>query len=126
MKRLEPESLRLVEANSQVSKHFSRAGWLNCIKKFQGYDIELTYHFILSLSGNMVTVKGLSFWVTEDSIAEAIEVPRGGEAWFKNAAITEVDMNNFVKPKHRNSSWSERFPKDYLTDEWNTIERIVR
>ena len=122
MKRLEPESPRLVKTNSQVSKHFSRAGWLNCIKKFQGYDIELTYHFILSLSGNTVTVKGLSFRVIEYSIAEAIEVPRGGEAWLKNVFVTEVDMNKFVKPKHRNSSWSEGFPREYLTDEWNAVE----
>ncbi len=124
VKRLEPESPRLVEANSQVSKHFARVGWLNCIRKFQGYDIELTYHFIL-LSGNTVTVKGLSFRVTEDSTVEAIEVPSGGEAWFKNAAVTEVDMNKFVKPKHRNSSWSEGFPREYLTDEWNVVERLV-
>ena len=125
-KRLEPESSRLVETNEQVSKRFAEAGWLNCIRKFQGHDIEATYHFILSLNGSSVTVKGVSFRVTEDSIAEAIEVPRGGEAWFKNAAVTEIDMNKFVRPKFRNTKWAAGFPREYLTEEWNSVERITR
>ena len=60
-KRLEPESPRLVEANSQVCRRFAEAGWLKCLKKFQGHDLEVTYHFILSLSGNTMTVKGIKF-----------------------------------------------------------------
>ncbi len=83
----------------------------------------MTYHFILSLSGNTVNVKGFSFRVTKDLIAEAIEVPRGEEAWFKNAVVTEIDMNRFVKSKHRDSSWSIGFPRECLTDEWNAMER---
>lgn len=125
-KRLEPESPRLVETNDQVRDHFAHAGWSECIRKFQGFDTEVTEQFILSLNGNTVTVKDFSFRISEDFISEAIGVPRQGEAWFKNAALTEVDLNHFMKPEHENPPWALGFPREFLTYEWNAVDRTVR
>jgi hypothetical protein len=56
--------------------------------------------------------------VTEESIALSCNLPSDGEKWLKNKLITNGDVNQFLKPDHRDPNWAKGIPKDWIVDEW--------
>jgi hypothetical protein len=56
--------------------------------------------------------------VTEESIATACNLPIDDEMWFKNKLITGGDVNQFLKPEHRDLNWAKGIPRDWIVDEW--------
>ena len=71
-------------------------------------------------------VRGLRFPVTEATISEATGIPCTRDRWFKNVAFLDIDLNVFINPEHQNPPWSTGFPRGFLLDKWNTVERFVR
>jgi hypothetical protein len=55
---------------------------------------------------------------TEESIVVACNLPTDGERWFKNKLITGGDVNQFLKPEHRDPNWAKGIPRDWIADEW--------
>lgn len=126
VKRLELENPSLIKSKVEVRKKFPDTGWLDCIRRFYGHNIEVSSQFILSFKDDVVKVRGLRFLVTEAIISEAMGIPCTRDRWFKNAAFSYIDLNVFIKPEHQNPPWSTGFPQGFLLDKWNTVERFVR
>ena len=56
--------------------------------------------------------------ITEESIVAACNLSFDGEKWFKNKLIIGGDVNQFLKPEHRDPNWAKGIPKDWIVDEW--------
>jgi hypothetical protein len=56
--------------------------------------------------------------VIEESIATTCNLPTDGEKWFRNKLITGGDVNQFLKPEHRDPNWAKGIPRDWIVDEW--------
>jgi len=79
--RHEPETYADLEALPEYKatrEIFKQAGWEPFLKKFNGYDDAITLQFTLHFDGETAMVGGLEFRVTEEFIAEAIELPTTG------------------------------------------------
>jgi hypothetical protein len=74
--------------------------------------------FAESFNGQWAQVANLVMQVTEDSIEVACNLPTDGERWFKNKLITGGDVNQFLKPEHRDPNWAKVIPRDWIVDEW--------
>jgi hypothetical protein len=55
---------------------------------------------------------------TEESIVAACNLPIDGERLFKNKLITGGDVNQFLKPEHRDPNWAKGILMDSIVDEW--------
>jgi hypothetical protein len=63
-------------------------------------------------------IANLVMQVTKESIAAACNLPHDGEKWFKNKLITGGDVNQFLKPEHKDPNWAKGIPRDWIVDEW--------
>jgi len=82
--RTEPVGAKYMEAYPQLKEMLQKARLLNFIEKFDGYHKEITKPFARSFNGTEVEIGDIKFVVTKSYIAEATELPRLGERWFKN------------------------------------------
>ena len=57
---------------------FKKAGWEPFLKKFDGYNDAITLQFALHFDGETTKVGEFEFGVTEEFIAEAIQLPTTG------------------------------------------------
>ena len=77
--RIEPIGIKYLEGYPQVKGLLQRVGWLNFVKKFNGFHKEITKSFSRSFDGSEVEIGDIKFTITESFIAEATELPRRGE-----------------------------------------------
>ena len=84
---------------SACTELFIRAGWHSFLTNLQGHDDAVSLQFTLGFDGNTAKVGSLVFQVTEESIAQAIGLPRTGDRCFKNFRLPRKDYNCVFKPK---------------------------
>jgi hypothetical protein len=94
---------KYLEGYPQVRELLQQAGWLNFIEKIDGFHKEITKSFARSFDGAEVEIGDIKFTITKSFLAEAIELPRKGEWWFKNKEF-------------HNESWKEIL--ENLGDSW--------
>ena len=81
--RFEPNDCIMIDASSSLLKSLQRVGWYDFIKKFQGYNLEVSRQFAATFDGHKAVIGSLELPVTQESIAEATSLPNLGEEWFK-------------------------------------------
>ena len=72
-----------------------------------------------------VDFDSLSFEVSEASIAEASGLSTEGDQWFKKFPF-EVDLNQFLLPRHENLDWSKAIHQSQLKEKWREILSIIQ
>ena len=82
--RAEPIGEKFMEGQPQLKQTLQKTGWLKFIEIFYGYHKEITKSFARSFDATEVEIGDIKFVVTKYYIAEATELPRLGERWFKN------------------------------------------
>ena len=68
----------------QIREMLQQVGWLQFLENFNGFHKEVTKTFAWSFNGSEVEIGDVKFIIIESFIAEAAELPRQGERWFKN------------------------------------------
>jgi hypothetical protein len=116
--RKEPEGPEVMEAYEDCRHIFDRAGWYLFCTKLDGRHYGAARAFVESFNGQWARIANLVMQVTEESIAIACNLPTDGEQWFKNKLITGGDVNQFLKPEHRDPNWAKGIPRDWIVDEW--------
>ena len=81
--RIEPDDCILVDSDDALRQKLQKVGWLNFIKKFHGYNLEVAKQFAATFDGKTAVVGNLELQVTKQSIAEATGLMDEGEEWFK-------------------------------------------
>jgi hypothetical protein len=99
--RHEPETYVDLEAlpeHKATKEIFKRAGWEPFLRKFNGYNDAITLQFALHFDGETAKVGGLEFRVTEEFIAEAVELPTTGQRWMKGQPVDKELCVKLLKP----------------------------
>jgi hypothetical protein len=105
---------------------FKQAGWESFLKKFNGYDDAITLQFALHFDGETAKVGGLEFRVTEEFIAEAIELPTTGQRWMKGQPVDKELCAQLLKPQYRNMKWTEGTSRAWLEPQWVQVLIILQ
>jgi hypothetical protein len=127
--RHEPETYADLEALPEYKatrEIFKQAGWEPFLKKFNGYDDAITLQFALHFNGETAKVGGLEFRVTEEFIAEAIELPTTGQRWTKGQPVDKELCAQLLKPQYRNTKWTEGTSRAWLEPQWAQLLIILQ
>jgi hypothetical protein len=73
--RPEPQDLVLINEDSNVRAYFEQVGCMHYCEKIQGYNVKLAEQFALKFNGFCVIIAGITFWVTEETLSVAMEIP---------------------------------------------------
>jgi len=125
--RAEPEAPKFIEGYPQVKDILKKARWLRFIQKFKGYHREVTKAFARSFDGLEVEIGDLKFTVTEASIAAAIELPQGGERWFKNQSIGDEAWRVILRdPGMDVTIFKKGILVHVLKEEWASLLLVIQ
>ena len=73
----------MIDSNDTLFHKLQQVGWLNFIKKFHGYNLEVASQFVATFDGKKAVVGSLELHVNKQSIAEATKLIGEGKEWFK-------------------------------------------
>jgi hypothetical protein len=127
--RHEPETYANLETLPEYKatrEIFKQAGWEPFLKKFNGYDDAITLQFALHFDGETSKVGGLEFRVTEEFIAEAIELPTTGQRWAKGKLVDKELCAQLLKPQYRNTKWTEGTSRAWIGPQWAHLLIILQ
>jgi len=97
--RFEPDDCIYVDASSSLQEKLQQVSWYDFIKKFRGYNLEVSRQFAATFDGHGAVIGGFEFPVTQESIAEATSLPNLGEEWFKGKYNREAfTWHKFFRP----------------------------
>ena len=89
------------------------------MEKFNGFHKEVTNTFARSFNGSEVEIGDVKFTSTESFIAEAAELPRQGERWFKNKEFHNEAWRQMLKtPSMDISVFKKGIPSSALKNKW--------
>jgi hypothetical protein len=127
--RHEPETYADLEALPEYGATrdiFKQAGWEPFLKKFDGYNDAITLQFALHFEGGTAKVGELEFEVTEEFIAEAIQLPTTGQRWTKGQPVDKKLCAQLLKPQYRETKWSEGTSRSWLEPQWAQVLVILQ
>jgi hypothetical protein len=127
--RHEPETYADLEALPEYGATkdiFKQAGWEPFLRKFDGYNDAITLQFALHFDGETAKVGELEFGVTEEFIAEAIQLPATGQRWTKGPLVDKELYAQLLKPQYRNTKWSEGTSRTWLEPQWAQVLIILQ
>jgi hypothetical protein len=127
--RHEPETYADLEALPEykaTKEIFKQAGWEPFLRKFNGYNDAITLQFALHFDGETAKVGGLEFRVTEEFIAEAVELPTTGQRWMKGQPVDKELCVQLLKPQYRTTKWTEGTSRAWLEPQWAQLLIILQ
>jgi hypothetical protein len=91
-----------LHSHPEVQKHFSDAGCMTYVEKFQErYHQAIAETFAKSYDGKKVAKGYLELIVDEASFSSATGLPRTGQSWFKATVTKNLDFRSYLKTKFR-------------------------
>lgn len=123
--RFEPEGSELLAADQETTQFIDRAEWGKFFDSFSGHNIEVTRRFSLSLKGRVAQIGDLQLVLSEDFIAQATELPRTGEKWFKKGKVNKTKWKQFLLPLPGDFDDTFGFPVKLLKPQWMPLFRLI-
>ena len=114
--RAEPTDVGWMEKFPGCVELFQQAGWLEFIKRIDGYNTEVSYKFAQCYNQDMVVFDTLKFRLTVDLVAEATGIKNEGEMWFKKLPVT-FDAQMYLLP-NVTLDWSKGILIQKFRSEW--------
>ena len=100
-KRFELDSMDKLLANNEAYKIFHHAGWHRFFCRLQGYDLTIAKEFAHTFVQDSMTIRGITFPVTVQTVAIITDLPQIGELYFHTAStwVTELKTGrtNFLQ-----------------------------
>lgn len=106
--RSESLSLQEIERTAEYRNSLTllqESGFLPFLQNFNGFDMAVVLEFTRTFKEGQVRVGSLEFKVTEESIAQATDLPLIGEHWFKNEQLAKKQWHWFVFEKKIKVDW---------------------
>ena len=107
--RSEPVGTKYLEGYPQIREMLQQARWLQFLEKFNGFHKEVIKKFARSFNGAEVEIGDIEFTITEAFIAEATELPRQGERWFKNREFHNEAWRQILNTSYGCFHFHERY-----------------
>jgi hypothetical protein len=93
--RVEPNGPQTLLLYDDVNEDLKSQGWVDFLKKFQGYKLQVAQKFTLSSDGCRAKVGDVQIEIIEEFLSEATSLPLTGQKWFKNSELDEVPWGLF-------------------------------
>ena len=61
----------------------------------------------------------------EALIAQATDLPRTGENWFKTTITKDVEFRSYMKPKHKKIVWKKSIPTTWLEENGKHLLKAI-
>ena len=87
--------------------------------------MKVSMKFARRFTCTKVEFDSISFYISEQSIAEATGLSTEGEKWFKRLPF-QVDLKIFLRPGYENTDWSQGIPRNCLKEEWKQVLAIIQ
>ena len=84
--RVEPENFDSSKFHEDCIKILREKQWLPFLEKFNGYNEEATKQFVFSFNGEKALIGNISFRISEDTIAQEIDINLEGGEYFKTSS----------------------------------------
>ena len=118
---------KYLEGYPQIREMLQQAGCLQFLEKFSGFHKEVTKTFARSFNGAEVKIGDIKFTITRAFIAEAMELPRQGERWFKNREFHNETWKKILKsPGMDVSIFKKGIPSSALKNKWRNMLLILQ
>ena len=125
--RSEPVRAKYLEGYPQIKEMLQQVGWLNFLEKFNGFHKEVTKSFARSFNRSEVEIGDVKFTITESFIAEATELPRQGERWFKNKEFHNEAWRQMLKTLGMDILvFKKGIPSSALKNKWRNMLLILQ
>jgi len=73
--RFEPQDLKLINVGPMIKASFEQSKCMCFCERIQGYNVQLTEQFTLNFTGVSVTIVGITFQVTKETMLAVTEIP---------------------------------------------------
>jgi hypothetical protein len=95
-------------------------------EKIQGYNVKLAEQFALRFNGFCAIIAGITFWVMEETLSAATEIPPCGERWSKGMPLDILCYEEFIKPNCLNGKIRAGVPSRYLREPFQKLLKVIR
>lgn len=100
-KQFEPDSMDKLQESSKAYKFFCHAGWHHYFWRLQGYDLAIAEEFSRAFVQDNVTIRGITFLLTVQTMATVTNFPQIKELHFPttNTRVTKLKhgKRNFLQ-----------------------------
>jgi len=126
-KHVREEPITLIELHAcplaiQCFEHQSCYKFCQKVTEVQ-FHYELARLFVLHLHGDQVTLAGVTFTLTLETVSLATGIPNIGEPWHKKKQIDRQHYEPYIKPNFLRQL-KRVFPFRYLKDEYAPLMRL--
>ena len=124
--RLEPSNTRELLASPMTINCFKHVGCFDFCEMVQRvqHHRALTRVFISNLKDNQITIVGVTFTISTDTIVVATRITNVGEKWFKAKVIDTQHYEPFLKTRYKNDK-KKVFPFSHLLDIFSPMMKII-
>jgi hypothetical protein len=123
--RVEPNGSQTLLLYDDASEDLKSQGWVEFLKKFQGYNLQAAQEFALTFDGCRAKVGDVQLEITEEFLSEATGLPLTGQKWFKNSKLEEVPWSLFFTSR-KIQCCDKGMPISLLKDRWHGLLAVLR
>ena len=124
---VEPETFDRLKYHEDCVKILEEKNWLPFLQKFNGNNEEVTKQFSFSFNGEKALVGNVSFRISEDIIAQTLEISPKGEKYFKTKQFKEKSWTQFMSRSRVSSvNWKKGVPRSWLVHPWDEMVYIIQ
>jgi hypothetical protein len=123
--RVEPNGHQTLMLCDDMSEDLKSQGWVEFLKKFQGYNLQAAQEFTLTFDGCRAKVGDIQLEITEEFLREAMGLPLTGQKWFKNSKLEEVPWSLFVTSR-KIQCCKKGMPLSLLKYRWHSLLALLR
>jgi hypothetical protein len=126
-KRAEPEKFDSSKYHEDCVKILREKQWLPFLEKFNGNNEEVTKQFAVSFNGEKDLIGNRSFRISEDTIAQSINISPEGGKYFKTKQFKEKSWTQFMSRSRVSSvNWKNGVPRSWLLHPWDEMVYILQ
>jgi hypothetical protein len=123
--RAEPNGSQALLTFDGAYDDLERFGWIPFIRKFDGYDITVSWQFSLSFDGYRAKVGDVQLEVTEHSLSSSTGLHVEGEKWSKSCKVKDVPWMLLFQSRTVNSC-DRGLPVKMLKPRWYDLLMIIK
>jgi hypothetical protein len=123
--RAEPNGCQALLTFDSAYKDLEDYGWLDFIKKFDGYSFTVARQFALSFDGCRAKVGDVQLGITEQFLSMATSLPVKGQKWSKSYKVDDVPWTLLFQSRTV-SSCDRGLPAKMLKPRWYDLLMIIK
>jgi hypothetical protein len=123
--RAEPNGCQALLMFDGAYSDLAEYGWLQFIRKFDGYNPAVARQFALSFDGCRAKVGDVQLEINEQFLSSATSLPVTGQKWSKNYKVDNVPWTLLFQSRKVNSC-DKGLPAKMLKPRWHDLLMVIK